>query len=81
MVTDESPLEALFTPEEVEELVCGSDDWDINAMVSIGVVISLNVNNGKKDNFFVIQMTLTMFVGVVALRYQHHNGVPQLPQT
>ena len=34
------------------------------------------------------QRTLTMFVGVVALRYQHHthhlgvdNGVPQLPQT
>ena len=28
--------------------------------------------------------TLTMFVRVVALRYQHHtidNGVPQLPQT
>ena len=27
---------------------------------------------------------LTMFVGVVALHYQHHgvdNGVPQLPQT
>lgn len=48
MVTDESPLEALFTPEEVEELVCGSDDWDINAMVSIGVVISLNVNTWKE---------------------------------
>ena len=36
------------------------------------------------------QRTLTMFVGVVALRYQHRtthvvcgvdNGVPQLPQT
>ena len=29
------------------------------------------------------QRTLTMFVGVVALRYQHgvDSGVPQLPQT
>ncbi|XP_067949124.1 ubiquitin-protein ligase E3A-like [Watersipora subatra] len=32
MVTDESPMESLFTPEEVEELVCGSDDWDLQAM-------------------------------------------------
>ena len=30
------------------------------------------------------QSTLTMFVGIVALHYQHDNndnGVPQLPQT
>ena len=27
------------------------------------------------------QKTLTIFMGVVALCYQHHNGVPQLPQT
>ena len=36
---------------------------------------------------WISQRTLTIFVGVVALRYQHHttsgvdNGVPQLPQT
>ena len=33
---------------------------------------------------FISLRTQTMFVGVVALRYQHHtidNGVPQLPQT
>lgn len=35
MVIDESPLEALFSPEEVELLVCGSKDWDIHALVCI----------------------------------------------
>ncbi|KAJ0179215.1 hypothetical protein K1T71_004927 [Dendrolimus kikuchii] len=32
MVTDESPLAALFRPEEVETLVCGSKNFDFNEL-------------------------------------------------
>ncbi|XP_068627544.1 ubiquitin-protein ligase E3A [Battus philenor] len=32
MVTDESPLRALFRPEEVETLVCGSKNFDFNEL-------------------------------------------------
>lgn len=32
MVTDESPLSFLFRPEEVEQLVCGSKNFDFNAL-------------------------------------------------
>ncbi|KAL0839387.1 hypothetical protein ABMA28_016116 [Loxostege sticticalis] len=32
MVTDESPLSALFRPEEVETLVCGSKNFDFNEL-------------------------------------------------
>ncbi|XP_063892746.1 ubiquitin-protein ligase E3A [Helicoverpa armigera] len=32
MVTDESPLAALFRPEEVEMLVCGSKNFDFNEL-------------------------------------------------
>lgn len=32
MVTDESPLNLLFRPEEVELLVCGSKDFDFNEL-------------------------------------------------
>ncbi|XP_059480098.1 ubiquitin-protein ligase E3A [Neocloeon triangulifer] len=32
MVTDESPLHILFRPEEVEQLVCGSRNFDFNAL-------------------------------------------------
>ncbi|XP_014676570.1 PREDICTED: ubiquitin-protein ligase E3A-like [Priapulus caudatus] len=32
MVTDESPLKVLFRPEELEVLVCGSKDFDFNAL-------------------------------------------------
>ncbi|GBP48230.1 Ubiquitin-protein ligase E3A [Eumeta japonica] len=32
MVTDESPLGALFRPEEVETLVCGSKNFDFNEL-------------------------------------------------
>ncbi|KAF6033800.1 UBE3A [Bugula neritina] len=32
MVTDESPIETLFTAEEIEELVCGSSAWDLHAL-------------------------------------------------
>jgi len=32
MVTDESPLKMLFRPEEVELLVCGSKQFDFNAL-------------------------------------------------
>ena len=35
MVVDESPLETLFTPEEVEQLICGCNDWDFNALVQL----------------------------------------------
>ena len=32
MVTDESPLSALFRPEEVEQLVCGSHIFDFEEL-------------------------------------------------
>ncbi|XP_063233453.1 ubiquitin-protein ligase E3A [Bacillus rossius redtenbacheri] len=32
MVTDESPLHLLFRPEEVEQLVCGSKNFDFNEL-------------------------------------------------
>ncbi|XP_013138521.1 PREDICTED: ubiquitin-protein ligase E3A [Papilio polytes] len=32
MVTDESPLSALFRPEEIETLVCGSKNFDFNEL-------------------------------------------------
>lgn len=32
MVTDESPLNLLFRPEEVELLVCGSKDFDFDEL-------------------------------------------------
>ncbi|XP_047121045.1 ubiquitin-protein ligase E3A isoform X1 [Schistocerca piceifrons] len=32
MVTDESPLQLLFRPEEVEELVCGSKNFNFNEL-------------------------------------------------
>nr|AAD34642.2 E3 ubiquitin-protein ligase [Mya arenaria] len=32
MVTNESPLRALFRPEEIEMLICGSEDYDFNAL-------------------------------------------------
>ncbi|KAG0432736.1 hypothetical protein HPB47_020562, partial [Ixodes persulcatus] len=32
LVTDDSPLETLFRPEEVELLVCGSKNFDFNAL-------------------------------------------------
>lgn len=35
MVTDESPLSELFSAEEVEELVCGSSQWDFKALVRL----------------------------------------------
>jgi len=38
MVTDESPIETLFTAEEIEELVCGSSAWDLHALVRLGFI-------------------------------------------
>lgn len=32
MVTDESPLAALFRPEEVEQLVCGSQNFNFGEL-------------------------------------------------
>lgn len=32
MVTDESPLDWLFRPEEVEQLVCGSQNFDFEEL-------------------------------------------------
>ena len=34
-----------------------------------------------KNTYSQASLTLTMFVGVVALRWDVNNGVPQLPQT
>ena len=41
MVTDESPLAALFSSQEVEELVCGSSQWDFKALVCYHTVYIL----------------------------------------
>ena len=49
--------------------------------VSAGTNTTEASSTYKGDLSFISQRTLTMFVGVVALHYQHHNGVPQLPQT